>query len=625
MKSCIKTLITALALCATTFSFANNMKSSFNDAMNEGKSQSGKGSAAITSFDPSSVMSNYTANPSEVNLRGDASSLGSLGMQELNNSEVGKAINDSTINNPKIKIDENADFLQVSDGIRQNAAAISGMKSGKQCVNQVLSKTSYTNHYCEKDQAVNQVCTRTADVKWVGSKTFKSGEKTLVHNRIRKDFRYGNYAYTNASYLTNGSFKMLFELPKNIIVTGFDYTLESKSPYLSFANRSNFLKTNYIFGKEFNHNYVDRKKLSFSENGLNYSTGDNTVHSLDYLSISSFAFMSYFLNENWYEITLKVYYKELVEDIKPELVWIDSCSNTNTEDSIKISEKCTQAGGNRVFTKNGKTYTLNSECWQYQEEYLVGEASDNECKAYENNSNCSVTERECILSQGGKCLRFRNKYQCSKVTKTDGYLCGDEFFCSDGSCADLEGSVNTDFGHAVSQLANLAKASEDYDYDEQKFRAFSGRAMFCRKSGFGYSDCCKDSGWGQSAGLAKCNDEEQMLGQAKEKKTAVFVGTFCSRKVLGKCVQRKSGYCVFDNKLARITQVQGRSGQLGFGFGGASNPDCRGLTVDELQSIDFNAMDYSDFYDELNSNTEVPNKDQMIDYMKKSITEQMKQ
>ena len=60
-------------------------------------------------------------------------------------------------------------------------------------------------------------------------------------------------------------------------------------------------------------------------------------------------------------------------------------------------------------------------------------------------------------------------------------------------------------------------------------------------------------------------------------------------------VQRKAGYCVFDNKLARIIQYQGRSGQLGIGFGGASSPDCRGITVDELQKIDFNAMDYSDF------------------------------
>lgn len=614
-----KVLITTITLLATTFSVANNMQSSFNDAMNVGKSQSGKGGEAMTSFDPSSVMTNYTSNPSEVNLRGNTSGLSSLGMQDLNSSEVGKAINDSTVNNPKVKISEDADFLKVSDDIRKNASVISGMKSGKQCVNQVLSKTSYTNHYCEKDQVVNHICMKEANVVWSGAKKIEKKEYDFTINTPRLWYEWRN-KYGNQNVM-----KEKIRIPEAGYIRGYSITIpyQGGGYYIDF-NR-NTINLNFA-NKDVQLKMRGDRSL-FGENTLFESFKVNKDEDV-ILSGSNRGFGGFGRNDlslRGKNIKVKVYMEIEVDDIKPEIVWVDSCSNTNVEDSIKISEQCTQAGGSRNFVKNGKNYTLNAECWRYEEKYLVGEASDNECKSYENNSNCSVTERECILSQDGKCLRFRNKYQCSKVTKTDGYLCGDEFFCSDGSCSDLEGSVNTDFGHAVSQLANLAKASEDYDYDAQNFRAFSGRAMFCRKSGFGYSDCCKDSGWGQSAGLAKCNSEEQMLGQAKEKKTAVFVGTFCSRRVLKKCVQRKSGYCVFDNKLARITQVQGRSGQLGLGFGGASSPNCRGLTVEELQGIDFNAMDYSDFYDELNSNTEVPNKDQLIEYMKNSITEQMKQ
>ena len=148
--------------------------------------------------------------------------------------------------------------------------------------------------------------------------------------------------------------------------------------------------------------------------------------------------------------------------------------------------------------------------------------------------------------------------------------------------------------------------------------------MYCRKSGFGFSDCCKDSGWGHKLGLAKCNSEENALGQAKEKKLVVYVGTFCSKKILKKCIQRKSSYCVFDNKLARIIQYQGRSGQLGIGFGGAGSPDCRGMSVDELQKIDFNRMDYSDFYDELNERTNMPDRNQIMEHMKNSIVDQLK-
>nr|MDQ6121391.1 conjugal transfer protein TraN [Klebsiella pneumoniae subsp. pneumoniae] len=48
---------------------------------------------------------------------------------------------------------------------------------------------------------------------------------------------------------------------------------------------------------------------------------------------------------------------------------------------------------------------------------------------------------------------------------------------------------------------------------------------------------------------------------------------------------RKRSYCQFDSKLAQIVQQQGRNGQLHIGFGGASSPDCRGITVAELQGL----------------------------------------
>jgi conjugal transfer mating pair stabilization protein TraN len=47
----------------------------------------------------------------------------------------------------------------------------------------------------------------------------------------------------------------------------------------------------------------------------------------------------------------------------------------------------------------------------------------------------------------------------------------------------------------------------------------------------------------------------------------------------------KRSYCQFDSKLAQIVQQQGRNGQLHIGFGGASSPDCRGITVAELQGL----------------------------------------
>ncbi|WP_407301282.1 conjugal transfer protein TraN [Klebsiella quasipneumoniae] len=109
-------------------------------------------------------------------------------------------------------------------------------------------------------------------------------------------------------------------------------------------------------------------------------------------------------------------------------------------------------------------------------------------------------------------------------------------------------------------------------------RAFTGKAKFCKKFAAGFSNCCKDSGWGQDVGLARCSSEEKALAKAKKRQAdGQYRGILCSKKVLGICPRKKRSYCQFDSKLAQIVQQQGRNGQLHIGFGGASSPDCRGL------------------------------------------------
>ncbi|EOD1484981.1 conjugal transfer protein TraN [Escherichia coli] len=64
-------------------------------------------------------------------------------------------------------------------------------------------------------------------------------------------------------------------------------------------------------------------------------------------------------------------------------------------------------------------------------------------------------------------------------------------------------------------------------------------------------DVVKDSGWGQDIGLAKCSSDEKALAKAKSNKLTVSVGEFCSKKVLGVCLEKKRSYCQFDSKLAQ--------------------------------------------------------------------------
>ena len=57
---------------------------------------------------------------------------------------------------------------------------------------------------------------------------------------------------------------------------------------------------------------------------------------------------------------------------------------------------------------------------------------------------------------------------------------------------------------------------------------------------------------------------------------------------------------MFGSKLGRILQQQGRS-QLGIGWG-----SCRGLTVAEVESIDFERLDLSEFTQDLMDGSREP-------------------
>lgn len=608
--------------------FATNMNEAFSQGRSVGNTYNSDGQKLMKGFQPNQ-FEGYQSTPQVgqyyTGVTGNNPDLNSKGMNELNSSESGKAIKDSIINNPKVKISENSDFIQASNNIRKNADIISGINTSKNCVAKVLSKTSFSNHYCEKDNKIEESCSIKQNVKWVKKKEKLFDEMEFLSKYSSFKPRTSYYG-SNSFYIPavkTGKLKGVEIIVKNhntkhrLVIN--DEELIGRKSFWGVRKKRTI--NNKYCVVNCNPNNIVNTKFYIPMNNKYVEQGKGAV------KVTSEMTYTYNHHTLWEHMNFDIVfiYNEVegqyIDVEEPEIV-TESLCNTDINNAIKLNDFCSEKGI-KIFERNGKTYTLNSDCWNRNITYLINDANDNECGNYENNDNCTVSERECISNIGSYCTRFRVRYQCSKTVSTEGFVCGDKFFCSDGSCSDLEGSVNADFGHAVSQLASLAQATNDIELDAQKMRAFTGKSMQCRKSGFGFSNCCKDSGWGHKAGLAKCNSEENSLGQAKEKKLAVYVGTYCSKKVLKKCIQRKSTYCVFDNKLARIIQYQGRSGQLGVDFGSAESPNCRGVTIEELQQLDFNAMDYSDFYDELNEKTNLPDKQQLIEHMRNSIINQL--
>lgn len=237
-----------------------------------------------------------------------------------------------------------------------------------------------------------------------------------------------------------------------------------------------------------------------------------------------------------------------------------------------------------------------------------------------------VSHQCAFYSEEGACLHEYATYSCESKTSGKVMVCGGDVFCLDGECDKAQSGQSNDFAEAVSQLAALAAAGKDVAaLNGVDVRAFTGQAKFCKKAAAGYSNCCKDSGWGQDIGLAKCSSDEKALAKAKSNKLTVSVGEFCSKKVLGVCLEKKRSYCQFDSKLAQIVQQQGRNGQLRISFGSAKHPDCRGITVDELQKIQFNRLDFTNFYEDLMNNQKIPDSGVLTQKVKEQIADQLKQ
>ena len=100
--------------------------------------------------------------------------------------------------------------------------------------------------------------------------------------------------------------------------------------------------------------------------------------------------------------------------------------------------------------------------------------------------------------------------------------------------------------------------------------------------------------------MSSCNEDEGKLAMKEGAGLCHTIGTWCSSciRIFGKCVaciEHTTGKCCFNSKLARIVNEQGRV-QVGKGWGSGKNPDCSGFSIAQLQSLNFAAMDLSEFY-----------------------------
>ncbi|EGC1290729.1 type-F conjugative transfer system mating-pair stabilization protein TraN [Salmonella enterica] len=570
----------------------------------------GQGTGSIQGFNPQDSIPGYNANPDETKYYGGVTAGGDSGLKndgttQWATGETGKTITESFMNKPKDILSPDAPFIETGRDVINRADSIVG-NTGQQCSAQEINRSEFTNYTCERDTTVEEYCTRTASITGDWKETtevktytltafsFSRNEKLIVFSVTAPEagiIRSASLNVTTQNYLWNSAARFMnstFNMTWNSTIT------------LSGATGMTLSKGQVLSG------------ISCSGNG--YCTGmlDDRIFNE--------------LTSGRTRLTLTLVMQVKDREWIPRVEWVESCPFNKVDGVLKGTE-CTEPGGTKTGIMEGKPWSLTEACQAYRDKYVTQSADNGTCQAYVDNPACTLAARQCAFySDEGTCLHEYATYSCESKTAGKVMICGGDVFCLDGECDKAQSGKSNDFGEAVSQLAALAAAGKDVAaLNGVDVRAFTGQAKFCRKAAAGFSNCCKDGGWGQDVGLAQCNSEEKALGKAKKDKLTVSVGEFCSKKVLGVCLQKKRSYCQFDSKLAQIVQQQGRNGQLHIGFGSSKHPDCRGITVDELQNIKFDQLDFTNFYEDLMNNQKIPDSGALTEKVKEQIADQLKQ
>ena len=178
-----------------------------------------------------------------------------------------------------------------------------------------------------------------------------------------------------------------------------------------------------------------------------------------------------------------------------------------------------------------------------------------------------------------------------------GGACGSVRWCVGAGCESTAPEANTGFVEATTRL-NMALELGGEEFDRDALRFFTGKKRACHIHFGGLANCCKNSG--ALVGLANCSASERELAEERNAGNTHYLGKYCSRRVFGVCIRRSRAWCVFGSKLGRILHQQARP-QLGIGWS-----SCRGFSVAEVESIDFAALDLSEFTEDLMDGSREP-------------------
>ncbi len=287
--------------------------------------------------------------------------------------------------------------------------------------------------------------------------------------------------------------------------------------------------------------------------------------------------------------------------------WVSGCEayEKMVEDGLcQYAERFLSQGPE---TRNIQEYQVYKDAWQYRQKYRC-KMIKNECSPLKAKG-CHQVGSRCKEMRQNKCWIFEQSYSCptGNISRPPYSVSSTEPFCLSGNCHNTSYQANGEMLDVISRLNLLKQVQDDIRSQNVNFEIFKGQKRRCSRDCLSFKDCCGGmDGWGVDFNIAGCGGEERELVNLRQKNLCHKIGTYCSKKILGVCVTKKTSFCCFAGKFARILQEQGR-GQLGLGWGTAEEPNCRGFTIEELSRINFSNLNMNEVFEELMAKYRSPN------------------
>lgn len=300
-------------------------------------------------------------------------------------------------------------------------------------------------------------------------------------------------------------------------------------------------------------------------------------------------------------ITYLIILSMMLFDIGLALAGNRFASNYHCYDSGKV---CVDSGSKTV-----EGFEVTRPCWQWSYTKTCSYPSRNDCGKY---IECYfIVNKECLLRDSlGNCVNQKKEFSCRRWVPTkiesqhirygteekdgpENTVCYG-VPCIDGNCVDKSYEIDEDMTKSVAQLYAFSQGKNN----GYQFSIFEGQGKKCKEYVANSLRCCQvhPKGWGKNIGMG-CSNDQRALAELRRKNLCVDVG-ITKEKNLGIKTAEIYHYCCFKNVLEKTIQVQGRQ-QLGKNFGSGGNPDCRGLTLEEIEQIDWSKIDFSEVEAEL--------------------------